>query len=65
MVYCTWKNHIFGLCPSSNVSKIIMVWKLDLFPSSRKVMGAPSLLGPIERASLSHWTTSVKRSETY
>jgi hypothetical protein len=21
MVYCTLKNHVFGLCPSSNVSK--------------------------------------------
>jgi len=29
-------------------------WKLDLFPSSGKKMGAPTLLGPLERASLNH-----------
>jgi hypothetical protein len=29
--------------------------KLDLFPSSREGLG-DTLLGPLERASLSHWT---------
>jgi hypothetical protein len=29
--------------------------KLDLFPSSGKIKVAPTLLGPLERASLNHW----------
>jgi hypothetical protein len=33
-----------------------MFWKLDLFLSSGKIMGAPTLLGPLETASLNHWT---------
>jgi hypothetical protein len=37
-----------------------MFRKLDLFPSSGKMKVAPTLLGPFERASLSHWTTSVR-----
>jgi hypothetical protein len=36
--------------------------KLDLFPSYVNIIGAP-LLGPLERARLNHWTTSVKRSD--
>jgi hypothetical protein len=34
-----------------------------MFPSSGKMMGVPSLLGPLERASLNHWTTEVKRGK--
>jgi hypothetical protein len=49
MVYCTLKNHVFDLCPSSIVSKNSMFRKLDLFPSSGEVMGAPTVLGPLER----------------
>jgi hypothetical protein len=30
--------------------------KLDLFPSSGKIMAVPTLLGPFERANLNHWT---------
>jgi hypothetical protein len=33
-----------------------MFRKLDLFLSSGKIMGAPTLLGPLETASLNHWT---------
>jgi hypothetical protein len=41
MVYCTWKNYVFGLCPLSNVSERNTAFrKLDLFPSSGKMMGA-------------------------
>jgi hypothetical protein len=43
----------FGLCPMSNVSKNTYQ-KLDLFPSSDKMMGAPTLLGPLEKSSLNH-----------
>jgi hypothetical protein len=31
-------------------------WKLGLFLSSGKMMGAPTLLAPLERANLNHWT---------
>jgi hypothetical protein len=30
--------------------------KMDLFPSSNEGMETPSLLGPLERANLNHWT---------
>jgi len=30
--------------------------KLDLLPSSGKIMAAPTLLGPLERAYRIHWT---------
>jgi hypothetical protein len=35
--------------------------KLDLFPSSCEVGGGvtPTLLGPLERANLNHWTEEV------
>jgi hypothetical protein len=57
MVCCTWKNHVFGLC-SYNVSwKNTTFRKLDPFPSSGKIMVALALLGPLERASLNHWST--------
>jgi hypothetical protein len=53
MVYCTWKNHVFGLCPLSNVSKNTTFQKLDLFLSSGKIMGAPILysflLSPVDK----------------
>jgi hypothetical protein len=48
MVYCTWKNNILRLFPSSNVSKNTTFQKLDLFPSSGKIMAARTLLGPLE-----------------
>jgi hypothetical protein len=30
-------------------------WKLDLSPSSGKIMAASTLLGPLKEASLNHW----------
>jgi hypothetical protein len=33
--------------------------KLDLFPSSGEGRETPTLLGPLERANLKHWTTHV------
>jgi hypothetical protein len=51
MAYCTWNNHVFGLCPLSNVSKNSAFRKLDLFPSSGEIMAAPILFRPLERAS--------------
>jgi hypothetical protein len=49
------KNHVFGLCSSSySFLKNTTFRKLDLFPSSAKIMAALTLLGPLERASLNH-----------
>jgi hypothetical protein len=53
MVYCTWKNHVFGLRPSSISKKKFR--KLDLFPSSGKMAGTPTLLGPLRRAKLNQF----------
>jgi hypothetical protein len=33
---------------------------MDLFPSSGEEGETPTLLGPLERASLKHWTTPVR-----
>jgi hypothetical protein len=33
-----------------------MFRKLDLFPPSGKMMGAPTLLSPLETANINHWT---------
>jgi hypothetical protein len=35
--------------------------QLDLFPSSGARKGASRLLGPLERASLNHWTTNSEQ----
>jgi hypothetical protein len=35
------------------------VSETDLFPSSGKIKVVPTLLGPLERASLNHWTTGT------
>jgi hypothetical protein len=43
--------------PSSNVFSLKTTFlKLALFPSSGKRGGAPTLWGPLERASFNHWT---------
>jgi hypothetical protein len=34
--------------------KNTMFRKLEMFPSSGKIMGAPTLLDPLERANLNH-----------
>jgi hypothetical protein len=46
-------------------SKTTSFWKQDLLPCSGKIMVACTLLGPLERASLNHWTTSVQRGKTF
>jgi hypothetical protein len=45
----------FGDCP--------VFKKLDLFPSSGEEE-TPTLLGPLEKANLSHWTTHVRDKVT-
>jgi hypothetical protein len=36
-----------------------MFRKLDVFPSSGEMREASTLLGPLGRANLNHWTTHV------
>jgi hypothetical protein len=53
---------VFGLFPSSGILKTqknTTFRKLDLFPSSGEGWETPTLLGPLEIANLSHWTTYV------
>jgi hypothetical protein len=57
MVYCSWKKHVFGLCPSSDISKTQRFGNWICFHPQVKIMAAPTLLGPLERASFSHWTS--------
>jgi hypothetical protein len=60
---CTYlfrlKESRFWACPLSNFSKSTTFRKLDLFPFSSKMEGTPTLLGPLERANLSHWTSDI------
>jgi hypothetical protein len=62
---CSLKNHVSVLVHCLNISKITTFRKLDLFPSTGKLMETPTLLDPLEIASFNHCTTSVKRSKTY
>jgi hypothetical protein len=45
-------------------SKTTTFPKLDLFPSSGKIMTTITMLGPLERASFSHWTIDFLRDPT-
>jgi hypothetical protein len=49
----------FLFCPSSNILKNIVLWKLDLFLSSDEVVGHMYSVGYVERANLNHWTIYV------
>jgi hypothetical protein len=56
---------VFGLCSSSGnleTKKNTTFRKLYLFPSSVEDWETPTLLGPLERANLSHWITYVNIS---
>jgi hypothetical protein len=56
MVYNTRNYWGFGVCPSSGIVKNTPFRKLDLLPSSGERVKTPTLLGPLERANLNHWT---------
>jgi hypothetical protein len=64
MVYNTQNYWVFELCPLPSIletKKKTMFQKLNLFPSSGKGGGkTPTQLGPLERANLNHWRTSVR-----
>jgi hypothetical protein len=61
-VYNTHSHWIYGLCPSSIIvnNYKTTLWKMDLCQSSGKGRDTPTVLGPSERANLSHLTTHVK-----
>jgi hypothetical protein len=40
-----------------------MFRKLDLFPFSGERKETPTLLGPLERTDLNHWTTLLQKSD--
>jgi hypothetical protein len=60
---CIRKYWVLGLRPSSGILKELentKFRKLDLFPSSdERGRETPTLLGPLERANLNHWTTYI------
>jgi hypothetical protein len=62
MVYNTRDYYDFGLCTSSGIlknTKNTTFPKLDLFPSLGEGEKTPTLLDPLERANLNHWTTYI------
>jgi hypothetical protein len=59
MVYCTQNHWVSGLGPSSGILNTRKHNVSDVFPSSGEE-NTPTLLGPLERASLNHWTTYVR-----
>jgi hypothetical protein len=61
MVYITQDYWVFGLCPSSGIletRKQIFGNGICFRPLVR--WETPNLLGPLERAILNHWTTTVR-----
>jgi hypothetical protein len=55
-----WRNQndwISGLYPSSEGKTTFL--KLDLFPSSDRGKKTPTVVGPLERANLNHWSSSL------
>jgi hypothetical protein len=61
IVYDIQNYWVFGLCPSSGilVTRKHNVSETGFFPSSGEGE-TPTLLGPLERANQSHWTTHVR-----
>jgi hypothetical protein len=61
-VYDTQNHWVFGHCSSPGILEIRkqnVFRELDLFPSSGEGE-THTLLGPLERADLNHWTTHVR-----
>jgi hypothetical protein len=59
------QNHwISGICPSTGIVTTMKYnfRKLDLFPSSGEGRETPTLLGPLERDNLNHWTSDTNRN---
>jgi hypothetical protein len=63
MVHNTQIRWASRLCAFSGILKARknkMFWKLDLLQSlGEGIGGAPTLLSPLERGNLSHWTLDI------
>jgi hypothetical protein len=59
MVYNTQNDRVCGLFLMIRITRF---QKMVLFPSSGEGRNTPTLLGPIERSNISHWTDTF--SET-
>jgi hypothetical protein len=55
MMYNTQDYWVFGLCPFSNILENTFK-KLDLFPSSGEQVEGTTLLNPLQKDNLNHWT---------
>jgi hypothetical protein len=61
---CNTQNYwVSGLCPTSGVLNTTFR-KPGLFPSSGEGRKTLTLLGPLERANLNHWTNEGKGTPT-
>jgi hypothetical protein len=56
---------VFVHCQEFWIVENIAFQKLALFPSSGERRKRPTLLGPLERANLNHWTTRVIWQQLY
>jgi hypothetical protein len=63
MVYNTQEYRVFGLFLSSDILKKTTFRKRDLFPSSGEGWKTSTMLGPLERANIKHWTQIPKRCD--
>jgi hypothetical protein len=52
----------FAYRPEFQILENTMFRKLDLFPPSDEGRDTTTLLGPLERANLNHWTTGSNRA---
>jgi hypothetical protein len=64
MVYNTQNYWVFGLF-LSGILENTTFRKMDLFPFSDEGGGEVTQLGPLERANLNHWTTSVRFTQLF
>jgi hypothetical protein len=57
MVDCAWKNYFLNFVHRLMFLRNTTFRKLDMFPSSGKMMGAPTVLDTLERTNLNHWSS--------
>jgi hypothetical protein len=65
MVYDTRDYWVFGLRPSSGILNNTAFRKLICFRPQVRGWETPILLGPLERANLSHWMILIEISSFY
>jgi hypothetical protein len=56
---CAQNYWASGLCPSSRILNPIKhnISEMDLLPSTGEGRETPTLMGPLERANINHWTS--------